>query len=136
MGLVLGVSPVKGRSALLDEEFSRWWWFLNELGLFALLIAFSIHGGPHQYFKALIALGVFGWIWYNGKRVTWPRALLERIELRDPGLVKHIKAEYLSTRVLVSAYLPFAIGAGYLMAIAIAPLLHPAVPFSAYWSFL
>jgi len=122
MNEIVGNSPIRGRSEILDKKFEIWWRFLNGLGIFAFLIAVGIHGGPYQYGKAVLSIVILTWMYVVGRKHCWVHELSE-IRRRDKLLGKEISADYLSNKIFFTAYLPFAIGYAYIALIAFWPIL-------------
>lgn len=121
MNEIVGNSRILGKSKLLDQKFEAWWRFLNGWGMFSFLIAIGIHGSDYQYLKAIIALPVLTWIYLVGRRHCWPHELT-KIRKNNKEVAKEIEADYLSVKILVTKYFPFAVGFAYICLIAGYPL--------------
>lgn len=117
MNNILGETPIKGSSKILDKEFGKWWLFLNNLGIFSFLIAISVHGSNHEQGKSIAALILFTWLYLVGKDKMKPR-YVSKVTKGDSELAKKINQEYLHSKYMVTAYLPFTLGCTYLAGIA------------------
>jgi hypothetical protein len=114
---IIGNSPLKGKSEILDQEFQKWWLFLTSLGIFSFVIAVGIHGSKYEQGKAIASLVLVVWLWIVGRNKYNPK-YIKNIEKRDPSLAKEIKKEYLHVKYIATAYFPFMLGSVYLALIA------------------
>lgn len=117
--------PYVGKAALLDRQFSDWWFFLNTWGVSAFLLFLACLGtGEHKHFSAALSSLLLGWgYWAARDRFPYFIRMLRRQKSQEAKVLENeIFRDHVLTKLF--SYFPLVLGIATLGALLMWPALN------------